>query len=144
MGNLGTPDAAERRSLDLALGMIVSVMRSASDSLDGAVSLPVLFESAKQMGALEFEPDAGALAMARQDDSDEVEAEAYAKTITLYRHCIDNGLLEGTELSQLLVDAFDQLPVITPLMHSAIYAAKQMVQIDVDFMLNPEHAHVHS
>lgn len=132
---------ADSRVLDKALGMVMAVMRSASQSMTGGGSLPELFDRAKQMGALEFEPDAGALQMALEGNTEPSEAVAYGRGIAVYRECIARGALDGSELSVLLMNPFDQLPAVTPLMRSAIGTAKRMIQIDIDLMLRPEESH---
>jgi len=128
------PQGRDRHVADKALGMLVGVMRTAQLTMGESMSLGRAFERAREAGIPEFEPDATALALASPDGNEEDQI-AYARSITIYKQCTETGLIQGDELPRAVNEVFDQLPGNTPLMRSMVETARQIAQIDLEYVL---------
>lgn len=132
-----TAEGRNRHVVDKALSMLVGVIRSAQISLNQGESIGQVFARARLSDIAEFEPDANALALAGVEEEPQ-ELMAYAQSITIYKQCMDAGMITGDELPRFVEEALDRLPGTTPLMRSLIEAAKSIVQIDLDCVLAHE------
>ena len=86
-------------------------------------------------GAVLVEPDPQALALL--DDGDAQERRILARSVTAYRRLVEEGSLPGDALRIQINSLLDALPVATPGMQSAVEAARTLMFLQADTLLQP-------
>lgn len=126
----------DRHVVDKALGMLASVLRTAHQSLDSGVVLSQAISPERLPDIDSIEPDAAALVVFdHKDDEDKSEAVAFARTITLYKQLVDQGVLQADMLSETLTQTLDDLPGTTELSRSLRETLKRLARLDFEAMM---------
>lgn len=129
-----TPQGSDQLTLDMAVGRLVQVMRTAQEGIPDRGDLEGILQHAEQSGEHRFEPDAAVQAIAASE-SDPDEVRVMARAMSLYKTCMANGVADGNEIMNAIDAGFDHVPATSPFMRSLVETAKEVTMIDVRFAL---------
>lgn len=128
------PQGRDQLTLDMAIGRLIQVMRTAQEGIPERADLAEMLRQAEQGDDAQIEPDARVQSLASQDAAPE-DVQVMARAMSLYKNCMAEGIASGDEISNAIHAGFDHVPATSPFMRSLIDTAKEVTLIDVRFAL---------
>ncbi|SEK51261.1 hypothetical protein SAMN05216359_10239 [Roseateles sp. YR242] len=128
------PQGRDQLTLDMAIGRLIQVMRSAQDGIPDRADLSEFLRKAEEQGGERFEPDAAVQRLASPDAAEE-DVQVMARAMSMYKTCLAEGVAQGDEITNAIHAGFDHVPATSPFMRSLIETAKEVTLIDVRYAL---------
>lgn len=134
VGKYKTYSEADQLIIDKALGMVVSILKSAHLASHNGFDLEDLMsaENCPEMEAVQ--PDPAALSMTQTEGENNSASVAFGRSVTLFKDLIRNGLVSKDQLLSQSIGILDNLPGSSALHQSLVETAKQLVTIDMDML----------